>query len=234
MFLKIQWLKVSNEFTSPCIVTVNKDKTCKKIIDPKTGNALNSITCRVTGAKIEAFNYIDKMSKKESTGIAYKLYIENKDKAHIFDIGTSRVGRQILNSLLSATPEQLEEVLISVYRNKAGFNAVFVAHKGEPLPWAIEPDELKTLVEQTKNKNGEVVDTDATLFNDKVSKMLEEKTFPARLAKREQTNALDFLDDDIDIEPQWETYEQALAKEQAQKQSSKVADTLDISDLPFN
>jgi hypothetical protein len=236
MFLKIQWLKISNEFPSPCFVISNKDKSVKKIIDPKTQRPLNSLSCRVTKAKIETFSYIDKITKKESTGIAYKVFIEYNNKSHILDIGTSRVGRQILNSLLGATKEQLEDVLISVYRNKAGFNAVYVAHDWAALPWSIKPEELKTLITQTKNAKGEVVDTDASAFDAKVTPLLEEKEYPARTAKQEEVNALDFLDDDEEqstIVP--EDIDDLFDQEPTNKsKSAKVGDEeLHIDDIPF-
>lgn len=79
---------------------------------------MNSISGRVTKASVESFNYIDPRTKKEAVGISYKVFFEYKNNSHVLDIGTSRVGRTILNALAGATKEQLENISISVFRNK--------------------------------------------------------------------------------------------------------------------
>lgn len=252
MFFKIQWLKVSEEFPSPCIARILGKNDYQKIPNPETGKPMNSISGRVTKASVESFNYMDPRTKKEAVGISYKVFFEYKNNSHVLDIGTSRVGRTILNALAGATKEQLENISISVFRNKEWYNGASVSSKigedSEKVPWLLDSDEMKGLIEQTTDKNWTVLATDATLFNAKMTEIFEAKEFPERKVQKIEKNALDFLDgldDNLEaIKPTtqatWETYEQALAKEESVKARKKteVKDDdlvidLDPKDFPF-
>ena len=95
------------------------------------------------------------------------------------------------------TPEQLEDVSISVYQGKEdGKNKVYVTSHGEKVEWAIQKEELDTLVDTTKDKKGNVVATDKTLLTNKFQELTNAKQFPKALVAAIQKNALDFLDDD--------------------------------------
>ena len=51
------------------------------------------------------------------------------------------------------TPDQLEEVSISVYQGKDdGKNKVYVTSRGDKVEWAIQKEQLDTLVDTTKDK----------------------------------------------------------------------------------
>lgn len=94
------------------------------------------------------------------------------------------------------TPEQLEDVSISVYQGKEdGKNKVYVTSHGEKVEWAIQKEELDTLVDTTKDKKGNVVATDKTLLTNKFQELTSTKQFPKALVASIQKNALDFLDD---------------------------------------
>lgn len=137
------------------------------------------------------------------------------------------------------TPEQLEDVSISVYQGKEdGKNKVYVTSHGEKVEWAIQKEDLDTLVDITKDKKGNVVATDKTLLTNKFQELTNAKQFPKALVASIQKNALDFLDDDFATTGQAIVYEddslEVLASKDAPAtKQKKVEDEIHIDDIPF-
>lgn len=148
------------------------------------------------------------------------------------------------------TPDQLEEVSISVYQGKDdGKNKVYVTSRGEKVEWAIQKEELDTLVDITKDKKGNVVATDKALLTNKFQELTNEKKFPKALVASIQKNALDFLDDDVapsnesfkstTSEIYDESLESVAAKDAPAKSDTKNTNKkdddmeIDLADIPW-
>ena len=165
-------------------------KEATPIIDPETKKPVTQIKARVIGAKVDEFTFEWEVNHSLS------LVLESGNKRHYFNLGYSFLAISIYNSILGMTPDQLEEVSISVYQGKDdGKNKVYVTSRGDKVEWAIQKEQLDTLVDTTKDKKGNVVATDKILLTQKFQELTATKQFPKALVQTPQKNALDFLDD---------------------------------------
>lgn len=208
----------------------------------KEGKIINSLSdIRITYARVKEFEKVDEKTKKKwPKSYVIDIFFEKGWDSHVFNLGSSQMAMNVANAIAWSCVEELEHFNMSFYTQN-GFNGVSTKKKdGTYFPVAIPFDDFKAMVVETKLPDGTTHKSYKERF-DKLALLLQTKDkdhpdatkeYPARTV----TKSEDFFDDFSDMMdqlPQGETYEQALAKEQAQKESSKITDTLDINDLPF-
>ena len=84
--------------------------------------------------------------------------MQDSEGQYILQSAFTWVGRNILNSLASA--EKLWDIKLSLYINKKGFKSVWVENNWEGLRWKYPIEDQMAMVEEVKNKSGEVVQRD--------------------------------------------------------------------------
>lgn len=66
----------------------------------------------------------------------YRITFDAPDGVGLLSLGFTSLGRSIFNSLLSLV--SAENVKISLYKNKKGYDAVSVTQNGEKVAWALD------------------------------------------------------------------------------------------------
>lgn len=110
--------------------------------------------------KIETSSYT--YENKEIKTLKFHIVRQTKDgNKMLFILNTSytQVARTIMNCLLSID-EPIKRIGITLFKNSAGFTQVAVTINSKIAKWKYEQKYLKTMVEDVKNKRGEVLNRD--------------------------------------------------------------------------
>ena len=119
------------------------------------------------GEDLQTASYVEgHITKLEASGYEFEgkfrntfnLTLQDDEGSYILQSAFTNIGRTILNSLAGA--EQLGDIKLSLYINKKGFKSVWVENNGERTEWKYPIDEQMDMVEEVKNKAGEVLQKD--------------------------------------------------------------------------
>jgi hypothetical protein len=90
-----------------------------------------------------------------------KLHLEylnpKNEQLYLFILGVSytSISRNLLNCLLNFN-EPIEKLVLSLYSNKDGFAALYTMINSKKASWKYSMEEQKPMIEEVKNKKGEV------------------------------------------------------------------------------
>jgi hypothetical protein len=116
---------------------------------------VTSVTGRLAGIKKDSYTF------EGETINTFKMEIRDKDEAYILSLGYNMLTRNLLNSLAGC--DSILNIELSVFVDKkSGYQRLYVLVDGQKTNWKYEQEYLKTLVEQVKNKKGEIVSTDTS------------------------------------------------------------------------
>lgn len=130
----------------------------------------------------------------------FAIQIANNGLGHYIDLGGGQLAFNVINTLASATTEQLEKISLSFYTNKEGYNSVYITTGDSEtrLPWFISKEEKDSLIiTQTVGKK-EVRDDSA--YVEKLIALIPEinSKVPHVSLARGDDNLLDSLPPDTD------------------------------------
>jgi hypothetical protein len=131
----------------------------------------------------------------------FALQIANGGIGHYFDMGGGQLAFNVINTLASATTEQLEKISLSFYTNKAGYNSVFITTGADEnrIPWYITKEEKDSLIITQMVGKKEVRDDSA--YVEKLIALIPEinARAPRVDIARNDDNLLDFLPSDTPV-----------------------------------
>jgi len=118
------------------------------ITNAETGSTLTAdhVAGNITGIKYKESEY--EGSKIQN----FSITLDSPAGVGLLTIGFTSLGRAILNSLLSLKTS--ENVKLSVYKNKKGYDAVYVTQNGQKLAWALDMKDPRLQPEVVKNADG--------------------------------------------------------------------------------
>jgi len=127
-------------------------------------------------------------------GVDYKLQLSLN----------SGVGRGIVNSIVSN--KSIDIVKVEIYMNKEGRPSAMVYVNNDKASWALSWDEQMELSEITKNKKGEVVDSDYSALIAKFKELaaevkigLMDRSIPSPIQEAAKKVAVEEEDDDDNL-----------------------------------
>lgn len=92
--------------------------------------------------EFKTIEFEDGSGKMQSRRV-FDLFLKDWDERYVISTWFTVLSRTLLNTLLSATEWELGKLSISLYKNKKGYNAVYVKNNGKTLDRKYSIDELK-------------------------------------------------------------------------------------------
>lgn len=119
-----------------------------QIVSKDTGAiaTVKSIDGNITGIQYTENEYDGNKIK------GYRITFDAPDGVGLLSLGFTSLGRSIFNSLLSLVGA--ENVKISLYKNKKGYDAVSVTQNGEKVAWALDMKDPNLTPEVVKDAEG--------------------------------------------------------------------------------
>lgn len=175
--------------------------------------------------------------EKEFEGRKYHTFgvkFERNGDSHHFELKSGGLALSAVNSLLSASKEQLECVRFSIYTSKEGKKGVSVTYKNgmedkpngdqvpkwERLEWFIQGEDRKQYIREYQGKSG--TEYDDTKLIEKLIELIGTKEFPARTVTYDGGDIFD------------EDFSNAPKRTEQSKQADEVFETKTADeDIPF-
>ncbi len=90
---------------------------------------------------------------KTATRRVFDLVLKDWDEKYVLSSWFTVLSRTLINNLLSAPNYELWRLAISLYKNKKGYNSVYILNDKKPMEW-------KYSIEETKAKTKPIIDPD--------------------------------------------------------------------------
>lgn len=206
------YTKTGNSNTGTLIILTPKTRDAEnKEIDAyfevkRRGENGNFITADETVKKVSGdikslsikdYEYNDTVTSK----VKLVLVDKTADETYLVDMKFNILNRSIFNALLNL--EQLNNVSISLYRNKKGYNAAFVAQNEQSVGWKYSLEDLPKPTEIIHPKTNKVISRDFTELDEFYILKLKEwaekhNIYGAQTDESKNTNNSD--DDSLEVQ----------------------------------